>query len=104
MCTLAWSWTEVVRFSFYTLKQLKIEANTATEIINFFRYNSFFLLYPLGVGGELLSSYHAWTQISSLPNLAKPYLIDLRPDIMPFDWVELGIKWVMPIVYAVFFP
>ena len=104
MCTLAWSWTEVVRFSFYTLKQLNVDGNAATDIINFFRYNSFFLLYPLGVGGELLSSYHAWTVISALAVHDKPYLIDWRPDIMPFDWVELGIKWAMPIVYAVFFP
>ena len=105
MCTLAWSWTEIVRFSFYMMKQLKIEENFGIrKAIKFFRYNSFLLLYPMGCIGEVISAYRAWSLISGLPEFDKPHLVDWRPDYEPFSWVELLIKWVMPIGYAVFFP
>ena len=76
MATMAWSWTEVVRFTFYTLKQLEVdELNPLYLIFSYFRYNSFVLLYPLGVGGELISTYSAWEVVRNLDPSEKPFTI-----------------------------
>ena len=106
MCTLAWSWTEIVRFTFYTLKQFNAaDDNTLKQSIEFFRYNSFLVLYPLGVSGELLSSYHAWSHIKDLALADKPWVVDVPDSGIPkFDFVEYSVRYVMPLVYLVFFP
>jgi len=62
MACLCWSFTEVTRFTFYSLKELDMfnYHNLFALIVGFFRYNSFIVLYPIGVTGELLSCYKAW--------------------------------------------
>ena len=65
MATLCWSFTEVVRFTFYSLKELDMfnYHNLFALVVGFFRYNSFIILYPVGVTGELLCSFKAWQHL-----------------------------------------
>jgi len=58
---LAWSITEVIRYSFYAFSLL----DRLPYIIQWCRYTFFFILYPIGVTGELVSIY------SSLRHVAK---------------------------------
>lgn len=51
--SIAWGLTEVVRYAFYGLNLLKIKSN----LVVFLRYNMFPVLYPLGVGSELVILY-----------------------------------------------
>ena len=50
---LAWSITEVIRYSFYLAGLLKKES----QLLLFCRYTFFIVLYPMGVTGELLIVY-----------------------------------------------
>lgn len=55
MLLVAWSVTEVIRYSFYFLNILK----QVPSILTYLRYTLFIVLYPLGVTGELLCVYAA---------------------------------------------
>lgn len=50
---IAWSVTEVIRYSYFvvTLSGFK------PAIITWFRYNTFFVLYPLGISSECYLIY-----------------------------------------------
>ncbi|SCU90377.1 LANO_0D08526g1_1 [Lachancea nothofagi CBS 11611] len=54
---LAWSVTEIVRYSFYYCN-LTISAG-APKFLILLRYNLFWILYPMGVASELLIIYSA---------------------------------------------
>ncbi|WVQ96407.1 hypothetical protein IAU59_003512 [Kwoniella sp. CBS 9459] len=56
---LAWSLTEVIRYSFYALSILQIQS----PILNWLRYTTFLPLYPLGASSEAFLSF------STLPSL-----------------------------------
>ena len=51
----AWTLTEIIRYSYYTLNLM----NTNVGIITWLRYTLFIVLYPIGVTGELLCYYFA---------------------------------------------
>lgn len=51
----AWSLTEVVRYAYYGLSQLKLKIYPVTWL----RYSMFPILYPTGVAGELGCVYYA---------------------------------------------
>ncbi|KAF8588637.1 PTPLA-domain-containing protein [Ramaria rubella] len=59
---LAWSMTEVIRYSFYAVNRLGLEP----KWLLWLRYNTFYVLYPLGAGSEAalifstLPSHKAW--------------------------------------------
>lgn len=57
---LAWSLTEVIRYSFYALSLLSISA----PALNYLRYTTFIPLYPLGAASEAFLSF------ATLPALA----------------------------------
>uniref|UniRef100_A0A8C8ZJD2 Very-long-chain (3R)-3-hydroxyacyl-CoA dehydratase n=1 Tax=Prolemur simus TaxID=1328070 RepID=A0A8C8ZJD2_PROSS len=52
---VAWTLTEIVRYSFYTFSLL----NHLPYLIKWARYTLFIVLYPMGVSGELLTMYAA---------------------------------------------
>eukprot|EP00300_Choanocystis_sp_HF-7_P030509 c39361_g1_i1.p1 GENE.c39361_g1_i1~~c39361_g1_i1.p1 ORF type:complete len:745 (-),score=179.30 c39361_g1_i1:93-2072(-) len=52
---VAWAITEVVRYLYYATKLAGIEI----KVLTWLRYHLFFVLYPTGVAGELLSTYSA---------------------------------------------
>ncbi|OXG25313.1 3-hydroxy acyl-CoA dehydratase [Cryptococcus neoformans Ze90-1] len=57
---LAWSLTEVIRYSFYALSLLSVSA----PFLNYLRYTTFIPLYPLGASSEAFLSF------ATLPALA----------------------------------
>ncbi|XP_070586448.1 very-long-chain (3R)-3-hydroxyacyl-CoA dehydratase 2 isoform X2 [Erythrolamprus reginae] len=68
---VAWTVTEIVRYSFYTFSLL----NHLPYFIKWARYTLFIILYPMGVTGEMLTMYAALPFIKrsglfsiSLPN------------------------------------
>ena len=69
---VCWTVTEIIRYSYYALNII----GRAPYILTWCRYTFFFVLYPVGVAGELITIYHAldvvWeTKILSfaLPNV-----------------------------------
>jgi very-long-chain (3R)-3-hydroxyacyl-CoA dehydratase len=60
---LAWSVTEVIRYPFYVLNLL----GTEWYPLNWLRYNTFLVLYPLGAGSEAFLSYSTLPPLSTLP-------------------------------------
>ncbi|KAI1696667.1 protein tyrosine phosphatase-like protein, PTPLA domain-containing protein [Ditylenchus destructor] len=61
MLLVAWSVTEVIRYSFYALTLLK----NVPFLLTWMRYTLFIVLYPLGASGEVI------TMISALPEIAE---------------------------------
>ena len=49
---LAWSITEVIRYSYFYLNLQGTGANAVPDWLSWLRYNTFFALYPLGIGSE----------------------------------------------------
>lgn len=106
MACICWAWTEVIRFSFYTLKEFKITigAHSFTRMIGFFRYNSFIALYPVGVSGELLSSYKAYQHFRTLPQSERPYTYSMPNTLnVAFDLTFI-VQYVIPLLYICIFP
>ena len=49
---LAWSVTEVIRYSYFYLNLQGSGVNAVPGWVSWLRYNMFFVLYPLGIGSE----------------------------------------------------
>lgn len=62
---LAWSITEVVRYSFYACSLLGYEP----PLLLYLRYTLFYVLYPLGAGSEAFLSYTTLPLPSGVPAL-----------------------------------
>ncbi|XP_004691335.2 PREDICTED: very-long-chain (3R)-3-hydroxyacyl-CoA dehydratase 1 [Condylura cristata] len=65
---VAWTVTEITRYSFYTFSLL----DHLPYFIKWARYNFFIILYPVGVAGELLTIYAA------LPYVKKTGMFSVR--------------------------
>jgi very-long-chain (3R)-3-hydroxyacyl-CoA dehydratase len=52
---VAWSLTEMVRYTFYALALLKLQSNVVTWL----RYTLFYVLYPIGASSEVYLAYLA---------------------------------------------
>ncbi|XGW33537.1 hypothetical protein V3C99_017723 [Haemonchus contortus] len=86
MLLMAWSVTEVVRYSYYALALF----NAVPYFLTWIRYTFFIVLYPLGVTGELL------TLFASLPEVheKKYYSLEMPNALnmgISFYWVLIGI-------------
>ena len=106
MATLCWSFTEVVRFTFYSLKELDMfnYHNLFALVVGFFRYNSFIVLYPVGVTGELLCSFKAWQHLRAKPQGQKEFTIEMPNTLNSgFDFQNI-IMIGIPVIYIAFFP
>lgn len=56
-----WSIIEVIRFTFYTVKQFSFLSDSVlSTLLGYVRYNTFIPVYPTGVTGELLAIYYAY--------------------------------------------
>lgn len=86
MLLVAWSVTEVIRYSFYALGLF----NAVPYFITYLRYTTFIVLYPLGVTGELL------TLFSSLPEVADKKHFTLE---MP-NCLNMGISFYWVLILA----
>lgn len=52
---IAWSVTEVVRYSFFVVNL----SGYSSSLVSWLRYNTFFVLYPLGISSECWLIYKA---------------------------------------------
>ena len=104
---MCWSFTEVVRFTYYTIKQVGWDqAGSLFQMaIGFLRYNGFWVLYPVGVSGELMCCYQVWLRLSQIENdRVKPFTLTL-PNTYNFSFsFETFIKYGIPICYLNFPP
>ncbi|KAJ7262241.1 PTPLA-domain-containing protein [Mycena haematopus] len=64
-CVLAWSITEVVRYSFYASSILGYEP----PVLLYLRYTMFYLLYPVGASSEAFLAYSTLPFPSGIPTL-----------------------------------
>ncbi|KAJ7072385.1 PTPLA-domain-containing protein [Mycena amicta] len=64
-CVLAWSITEIVRYSFYASNLLGYEP----PLLLYLRYTLFYVLYPIGAGSEAFLSYATLPLPSGVPTL-----------------------------------
>jgi len=79
MMLTAWTVTEIVRYLYYALNLYDV----VPAVLTWCRYTFFFVLYPMGVSGELLTCWHA------LPELQESGVLSL---IMP-NRVNMAIEY-----------
>ncbi|ETN87199.1 tyrosine phosphatase-like protein, PTPLA, partial [Necator americanus] len=84
MFLVAWSVTEVIRYSFYALGLL----SAVPFFLTWLRYTLFIVLYPLGVTGELLTLFGALPEVAE----KKYYTIEMpNPANMGFSFYAVLI-------------
>jgi very-long-chain (3R)-3-hydroxyacyl-CoA dehydratase len=60
---LAWSLTEVIRYSYYFFSLLSVKI----PILDWLRYTTFYALYPLGASSEAFIAYSTLPSFENLP-------------------------------------
>merc|ERR1739838_447 len=95
MLLVAWSVTEVIRYSYYFLNIIDMVPHALTYL----RYTLFIGLYPLGVTGELLCSYAALPKIAKTNMFSVPLPNKLN---VAFDFYYALI--VVMLLYIPIFP
>lgn len=88
----AWAQAEVIRFTFYSFKELQ-------GVIGHLRYNVFLLMYPVGVGGELFCMWAARCAILSIEaESERPWTM-----LMPNQWNwHFRFEWSVYITYLMY--
>ncbi|CDW56617.1 PTPLA domain containing protein [Trichuris trichiura] len=93
--TIAWSLTEVIRYSFYASGQV----NFTPYLLLWLRYSLFLVLYPLGVTGELLAIFAAIEPIKQ----RKLSSIEM-PNSMNISLNFYYVVWCTILLYLPLFP
>jgi len=95
MLLVAWSITEVVRYSFYALNLVK----AVPHILIWMRYTFFIVLYPLGASGEVI------TMIAALGEIAqrKHFTLEM-PNSLNFGFSFYYCVIVLCLIYIPGFP
>lgn len=80
LLSLAWSITEMVRYTYYYLSLIKHNYITCFELPYFLvwcRYSFFIVLYPIGVSGELITLWNSTKELKNyaLGNITLAHLI-----------------------------
>ncbi|CDW86958.1 ptpla domain protein [Stylonychia lemnae] len=102
ICALMWSTIEVIRFSFYLIKQFKILSNSKlATFLGYIRYTTFIPVYPTGVAGELIAIYYTVLNLSSMNT--KPFTINM-PNKYNFAFDYQMYLCITPIFYLLGFP
>ncbi|KAG5833665.1 very-long-chain (3R)-3-hydroxyacyl-CoA dehydratase 2-like [Anguilla rostrata] len=92
---VAWTMTEIVRYSFYTFTLL----NHLPYLIKWARYTLFIVLYPMGVSGELLTIHAA------LPYVKKTGLYSVTlPNNYNFSFSYHTFLIITMVAYIPLFP
>ncbi|PSR94609.1 tyrosine phosphatase-like protein [Coniella lustricola] len=68
---LAWSTTEVIRYTFFALSLSGIEP----PLLQWFRYSGFYVLYPVGISSELFELFLAMTAASKQDDMLRAGII-----------------------------
>lgn len=96
---LAWSITEVVRYSYYAFNILGF----VPYFLTWCRYSLFIVLYPLGVFGELTCIYYAITSVYNSKKLRDQYSYRL-PNSLNFSFDILIVLFITVFAYIPGFP
>jgi len=92
MLLIAWSITEVIRYSFYALGLIK----SVPYILTWMRYTFFIVLYVVGASGELFTMY------SSLPEIAeKKHFTFEMPNLAN---ISFSFYWYLVILMLTYIP
>ncbi|KAH7727853.1 Protein HPO-8 [Aphelenchoides avenae] len=95
MLLVAWSVTEVVRYSFYALNLV----NAVPSLLVWMRYTFFIVLYPLGASGEVI------TMIAALPEIhQKKHLTLELPNAVNFGFSFYYFVIILCLIYLPGFP
>ncbi|KAI1724325.1 protein tyrosine phosphatase-like protein, PTPLA domain-containing protein [Ditylenchus destructor] len=95
MLLVAWSITEVIRYSFYALNLLK----AVPHVLTWMRYTFFIALYPLGASGEVI------TMISALPEIGEKKHFTLEmPNALNFGFSFYCFVIFLCLIYIPGFP
>ena len=87
---VAWTVTEIVRYSFYALQLV----SCPVYVITWLRYTLFIILYPMGVLGEM------WTVYSAQPViLEKAVFSAAMPNIANMSFSFYHITWLQQIIW-----
>ena len=89
---LAWSITEIIRYSYYTASLINVKIGFLTWL----RYTLFIILYPIGAGSELLCIFKAFPEMSSY----KPYDVEM-PNRLNFT---LRFQYVVLLIVLSYLP
>ena len=76
---IAWSVTEVIRYSFFTFNL----SGFSPGALNWLRYNTFYVLYPLGISSECWLIYKA---------------------VEPAKEIRLEYAWVLQLILFIYVP
>uniref|UniRef100_A0A914KQX4 Very-long-chain (3R)-3-hydroxyacyl-CoA dehydratase n=1 Tax=Meloidogyne incognita TaxID=6306 RepID=A0A914KQX4_MELIC len=95
MLLIAWSITEVIRYSFYALNLI----NAVPSFLIWMRYTFFILLYPLGAGGELLTMFAALPEIGE-----RKHLTIEMPNVVNFAFHFYWAVVLLALTYIPLFP
>ncbi|KAK7472626.1 hypothetical protein VKT23_000739 [Stygiomarasmius scandens] len=79
----AWSFTEVIRYSFYAANLLGYEPS----VLLYLRYTTFYVLYPLGAGSEAFLIYSTLPSSSPVPSWSSW----VRGMWKPTDYIRAGL-------------
>ena len=104
---LCWCFAEIVRFSFYILKELNISVYTSFigRTIATARYNLFIVNYPLGVSSELFAFYYAWVTMQAMNERGEPMPFSLEmPNKFNFTYNHRIFCMFVAIPYIIGFP
>jgi very-long-chain (3R)-3-hydroxyacyl-CoA dehydratase len=95
MLLVAWSITEVIRYSFYALGLIK----SVPFILTWMRYTFFIILYPMGASGEVL------TMLAALPEIyQKKHLSFELPNSFNFGFSYYYFVILLCLYYIPGFP
>ncbi|CAD6193423.1 unnamed protein product [Caenorhabditis auriculariae] len=92
MLLVAWSVTEVIRYSFYALGLF----NAVPYVLTWMRYTFFYVLYPVGVSGELLTLFASLNEVheKQLYSISMPNKVNM----------SLSFWWVLVITALTYIP
>ena len=87
---VAWTLTEIVRYSFYALQIL----SSPVYVVTWLRYTLFIVLYPIGVLGEM------WTVYSAQPVILEKAILSVAmPNIVNMSFSFYHMTWLQQILW-----
>lgn len=81
----AWSVTEIIRYSFFALTLSGFQPRALTWL----RYNTFFVLYPIGIFSECTLIWLATEPAAELGDLYKWALYAILGIYVPGEWIQI---------------
>ncbi|KAJ5090256.1 hypothetical protein N7532_008940 [Penicillium argentinense] len=83
-CVLAWGVTEIIRYGFFSIT---LSGNAVPEFWTWLRYNTFYVLYPVGISSECALIFLALGPAGAIDPLFKYFLIAVLVIYVPGSYV-----------------